>query len=405
RRVVITGIGILSCLGNTRENVARSLLEGRSGIELVPDRKAMGFRSALSGTLKDFEIPAVPKRYLNQMGQGGYLAVYVCRQAIADAGLEESDIRNDRTGVFIGNGGNFLDIYEQCHDFHDRHRRLGGNALQRVMASSVSANLSVLLGTRGRCLTVASACASSASAVELGYQFVRSGSQDLMLCGGVQEGTWAMHCNFDALRVFSRREHDPAKASRPFDKYRDGLVPSTGAGMLVLEDHNHALSRGARIYAELIGCGTNSDGWDMTVPSGTGSLDCMKAALEDARIRPEDVDYINAHATSTQVGDSVEARALRELFGNRPYVSSTKSMTGHEIGAAGCNELIYTLLMMEDGFIAPNINIEEVDPQCEGIRIAENQFVAADIEIALSNSFGFGGVNTCIVLRKAEVRA
>lgn len=395
-------MGILSCLGNTLESVGQALREGRSGIEFLPKRKEMGFRSGLTGTLKDFQVPKIPKRYLNQMGQGGYLAVHVAQQAIADGRLEEKDLRNERTGILIGNGGNFLDIYEQCHDFHDRHRKLGGNALQRVMASSVSANLSVLLGTRGRCLTVSSACASSASSIELGYQFIRSGSQDVMLCGGVQEGTWAMQCNFDALRVFSSREEEPTKASRPFDKYRDGLVPSTGAGMLVLEDYDHARSRGARIYAEMIGCGTNSDGFDMTVPSGRGSLKCMQMALEDGRITAEGVDYINAHATSTQVGDAVEAKAIRELFGDRPYVSSTKSMTGHEIGAAGGNELIYTLLMMENGFIAPNINVEEIDPECLGIRIVKNEAITARIQVALSNSFGFGGVNTCIILRKLE---
>jgi 3-oxoacyl-[acyl-carrier-protein] synthase-1 len=395
-------MGILSCLGNSLDEVVQALREGRSGIEFIPERKEMGFRSALAGTLKGVTKPDIPKKYLNQMGQGGYLAVHAVKQAIADANLEEGDIRNDRTGIITGNGGNFLDIYEQCRDFHDRHRKLGGNALQRVMASSVSANLAVMLGARGRCMTVSSACASSGSAIEYGYQLIKFGLQDLMICGGVQEGSWAPHCNFDALRVFSTREHEPTQASRPFDRHRDGLVPSTGANMLILEDYEQAVSRGARIYAEIIGCASNSDGYDMTNPSGIGSLKCMELALRDAGIGAKEVSYINAHATSTTVGDIAEAKAIRELFGDRPCVSSTKSMTGHEIGAGGGNELIYTILMMENDFVAPNINIEEIDPECGGIHIVANEAIQREIEIALSNSFGFGGINTCIILRRVH---
>jgi 3-oxoacyl-[acyl-carrier-protein] synthase-1 len=399
RRVVITGVGIICSLGNSADEVLHALQEGRSGIEFIPERKEMGFRSSLAGTLKNFGPPEVPKKYLRQMGQGSYIAVHAVRQAISDAFLQESDIQNERTGVIIGNSGNMLDTFEQCSLF--RHgRKLGGNALQRVMASSVSANISVLLGTQGYSMTVSTACASGASAIGNSYQIVKFGLQDRMISGGVQEGSWAYDCNFDALRVFSGREGEPTCASRPFDKYRDGLVPSLGCGIVILEDYEHALGRGARVYAELMGYGTNSDGYDMTIPSGVGGFKCMQLALEDAAIGEEEVDYINAHATSTVVGDVVEAQAIAKLFGKRPFVSSTKSMTGHEIGAAGSNELIYTLLMMNNSFIAPNINVEEIDEECRGINIVANEAIDAPIRIAMSNSFGFGGVNSCLIIKK-----
>lgn len=400
RRVAITGMGILCCLGNSLNEVLIALREGRSGIEFIPERKEMGFHSCLAGTLRDLTPPEIPKKYLRQMGLGSYLGVHAVKQAIAGAMLKERDIQNGGTGVIIGNSGNMLDTFEQCSNFFDRGKKLGGNALQRVMASSVSANLSVLLGTRGYCMTVSTACASGATAIQQGYHLIKSGFQDRMICGGVQEGSWAFHCNFDALRLFSRREDEPTKASRPFDKYRDGLVPSAGCGIVILEDYEQARRRGAPIQTELIGCGTNSDGFDMTVPSGMGSVKCMELALRDAGIDAEEVDYINAHATSTVVGDVSEAQAITELFGKRPLVSSTKSMTGHEIAAAGSNELIYTLLMMQNDFIAPNINIEEIDEKCQGIHIVANHAINAPIRVAMSNSFGFGGVNTCLIVKK-----
>ena len=223
---------------------------------------------------------------------------------------------------------------------------------------------------------------------------------DRALAGGVQEDSWEAACQFDALKAFSVREHEPTKASRPFDKHRDGLIPSAGSGLLVLEELEHAQRRGARIYAELIGYAFTSDGYDMTIPSGEGSVRCMRLALEAAGIRPDEVDYINAHATSTPLGDVSEARAIAEVFGKRPYVSSTKSMTGHELGACGSNELIYTLLMMRDQFIAPSINLDELDPKCDGINLVANHAIDAKIDVVASNAFGFGGVNTCVILRR-----
>jgi 3-oxoacyl-[acyl-carrier-protein] synthase I len=399
RRVVVTGLGIVSCLGNTVPDVASALRQGRSGIELLPERKALGFRSSLGGRIKAVELPDIPKKYLRQMGPGSHIAVYATSQALQDAGWEPPRIKDERTAVIIGNGGNFQDIYRQCHTFRDEGLKLGGTALQRVMNDSVSANLSVLLGTRGYSLTVACACATGAAAVGLAYQLIRQGLQDRAICGGVQEDTWEYFCQFDALKAFSVREDDPTRASRPFDRSRDGLVPSAGGGILLLEELEEARRRGARIYGELIGYAFTSDGSDMTIPSGEGSVRCMRLALLDAGIRPDEVDYINAHATSTLVGDVSEARAIAEVFGTHPYVSSTKSMTGHEQGACGSTEVIYTLLMMRDRFVAPTINLDELDPECAGINLVANRAVDAKIELAASNAFGFGGVNTCLVLR------
>jgi 3-oxoacyl-[acyl-carrier-protein] synthase I len=402
RRVVITGMGVVSCLGHNRREVLISLQEGRSGIEYIPERKELGFRSALGGRIKDLPAPDVPKRNLRQMGPGSSLAAHAALQALADADLETAQVQNDRTGLIIGNIGNMQDIYRQCRVFQDKSMKLGGTAYQKTMGCSVSANLSVWLGIRGPSFTVTAACATGAVAIGLGSQLIGIGVQDLCICGGVQEDSWESVCHFDALQAFSLREDDPAQASRPFDKYRDGLVPSGGCGLVILEELEHARRRGARIYAELIGYAFTSDGSDMTVPSGEGSVHCMEQALRQAGLAPDAVDYINAHATSTPVGDVAEAQAIAKIFGTGPFVSSTKSMTGHELAAAGSSEVIYTLLMMEHQFIAPNINVEELDPQCAGIKLVANQPRQARLDIAASNSFGFGGVNTCILLRRCE---
>jgi 3-oxoacyl-[acyl-carrier-protein] synthase-1 len=401
RRVVVTGLGIVSCLGNNLLDVADALRAGRSGIELIPERKALGFRSSLGGRLKEFELSDVPKKHLRQMGPGAQIAVYAAQHALRDAGWEPDQVKDDRTAVVIGSFGNFRDVYQQCHMFRDEKLKLGGTALQRVLADTASANLSVLLGTRGYTLTVACACATGAAAIGLAHQLIRHGLQDRAVCGGVQEDSWEYFCQFDALKAFSMREDDPKRASRPFDTHRDGLVPAAGGGILTLEEREQALRRGATIHAEVIGYAFTSDGSDMTVPSGDGSIRCMRLALQDAAIEAGAVDYINAHATSTPVGDASEARAIAEVFGKRPYVSSTKSMTGHEQAAAGSNEVIYTLLMLRDQFVAPNINLDELDPQCDGINIVANRALGVRIDVAVSNAFGFGGVNTCLVLRRS----
>ncbi|MBI4270914.1 MAG: beta-ketoacyl-[acyl-carrier-protein] synthase family protein [Candidatus Rokubacteria bacterium] len=401
-RVVVTGLGIVSCLGNTLGDVTDALRRGRSGIELLPERKALGFRSSLGGKLKAFDLSGVPKKHLRQLGPGSQIAVHATHQALRDAAWEPHHIKDERTAVVIGSGGNFHDIYQQCHMFRDDGLKLGGTALQRVMHDTVSANLSVLLGTRGYALTVACACATGAAAIGLAYQLIRYGLQDRAICGGAHEDTWEYFCQFDALKAFSMREDEPTRASRPFDKHRDGLVPSAGGGILTLEEREQALRRGATIYGEVIGYAFTSDGNDMTIPSGEGSARCIRLALQDAGIAAGDVDYVNAHATSTPVGDASEARAIVEAFGNRPYVSSTKSMTGHEQAAAGSNEVIYTLLMMRDQFVAPNINLDELDPQCAGMNLVANDAIDARIDLAVSNAFGFGGVNTCVVMKRSS---
>jgi 3-oxoacyl-[acyl-carrier-protein] synthase-1 len=400
RRVAITGMGILSSIGTKCREVLNSLQEGRSGIELIPERKALGFRGALGGRIKGLGPPNVPKRNLRQMGPGSYLAVHSVQQAVEDAGLAMPQLQNDRTGVIIGNIGNMQDIYRQSRMFHDRSQRLGGTAYQKAMGDSVSANLSVFLGVKGYSLTVSAACATGAAAIGHAAQLIRGGFQDLCICGGVQEDSWEYFCQFDALQVFSMREHEPTRASRPFDKHRDGFVPSAGCGIVILEELEAAIRRGAKVYAELLGYAFTSDGYDMTAPSGEGSVRCMEQALQDAEVTPDQVDYVNAHATSTPVGDAIEAQAIAQVFGNGPYVSSTKSMTGHEQGASGSNEIIYTLLMMQQNFVAPNINLDELDPRCQGINLVANQALEANIKIAASNAFGFGGVNTCTILKK-----
>ncbi|MBI5442452.1 MAG: beta-ketoacyl-[acyl-carrier-protein] synthase family protein [Deltaproteobacteria bacterium] len=403
RRVVVAGMGVVSSIGNSLAEVSESLRAGRSGVEFLPERKEMGFRSGLAGTLKSPPDPDVPKRNLRQMGASSLLAVPAVREALADAGLSEADVKNERTGIVIGTCSNMLDIFQQCHAFRHEKKNLGGNALQRTMASSVSANLSVLFGTRGHCLAVSAACASGALAILQGGQAIRWGLQDRMICAGVQESSWAFDCNFDALRAFSLRESEPARASRPFDKDRDGLVPSSGCGVVVLEEEESARKRGARIHAELAGWATNSDGFDMTIPSGQGGQRCLELALADAGKDSGDVDYVHAHATSTLVGDAQEAKTIRSLLGDKPWVSSTKSMTGPELAAAGATGVVYTLLMMRDGFVAPSINLDNIDPECAGIRLAANTAVETSIRVAVSNSFGFGGVNTCLVLAKTEL--
>lgn len=400
QRVAITGLGIVSSLGNNATEVLDSLRCGRSGIEFVPERKALGLRSGLVGTLKQFEPEKFDREHERHLGDGGRLAMTAVRQAVRDSGLGEEQIRSDRTGAIVGNCGNMRDIYDMCYDKVVNKKRLTSLALARTMTSTISANMNVILGVRGQCYTVGAACASGATAIGHAAQWIRLGMQDRMIAGGVQEGSWQFDCLFDALRVFSNREDNPAAASRPFDKHRDGLVPSVGAGFVLLENLEQAQARGANIYAEIRGYAANSDGLNMTTPSGEGSSRCMRMALDDAGISADQVDYINAHATATDVGDAAEAKGIVEVFGGRPFVSSTKSMTGHEIGAAGATELIHTLLMMKHNFIAPNINIEEIDPECAGINLVANQAIEAKINSAVSNSFGFGGVNTVLVVSR-----
>ncbi len=399
RRVAITGYGIQSCLGLTREAVAESLKAGRSGIVLYPERRELGFRSALGARLPEPEELPFPRRTVRQMGPSPRIAAYAALQAIEHAGLPEELLKHDRTAMVIGHGGCMEDVYKQCDDF-ENGKTLPGSALQRVMCDTVSANLSILFGTRGYSYTVSAACATGAAAIGQAFQLIQWGLQDRALCGGAMENTWEFASHFDALKALSLREDEPERASRPFDRDRDGLVPSGGGSVLVLEEWDSAVARGATIHAELAGYCFASDAHDMTAPSGDGGRRAIEGALAPTGIAADQIDYINAHATATPVGDVVEARIIAELFGTGPAVSSTKSMTGHESGAAGSNELVYTLLMMEHGFRAPSINIDNLDPECAGIRVVQNEAEDGPVRVALSNSFGFGGVNTCLVLRR-----
>ncbi len=400
RRVAITGYGIISCLGNTRDEVCDSLRSGRSGVAFLPERKQLGFRSALAGQLVDPGDPPVPRRTLRSMGETTRMAVHAANQALEHSGLPQEQLKSERTAMIIGHCGVTHDVYRHCYDFKDRGRSLAGTSLQRMMADTVSANLSILLGTRGYSYTVSAACATGGTAIGQAFQLIRRGLQDRALCGGFIESSWEYAAGLDATKAFSVREDEPSKASRPFDRDRDGLVPSAGGSLLVLEDMEGALARGATVLAELVGYSFASDAADMTAPSGGGGTRAVLQALECAAIPPEQVDYVNAHATGTPLGDAVEAKVIADIYGQGPFVSSTKSMTGHEGTAAGSNEAVYSLLMMEHGFIAPTINLDNLDPECAGIRVVAHEAVEADVRVASSNSFGFGGVNVCLVMRR-----
>lgn len=399
-RIAITGLGIVNPLGNSVAEVLPGLRAGRSGVEIVPEYREMGFRSSLAGTIKNFTPPELDRVYKRQMGQNCLLAAAATLEAIADAGLSDELVQSVRTGIILANSGTYQETYQLVHEKHILKRKLTSFALPRAMVSTISANLSVMLRTQGHCFTVSSACSGGATAICNAAQVIRLGLQDRIITGGVHLGSWEFDCLFDALRVFSRREDEPARASRPFDKDRDGLVPATAAGIVILENYDLAVERGAPIYGELIGYALNSDGAEMTTPSGEGSVRCIHLALNDAGISPDEVDYINAHATGTKLGDAVEAQGIAEIFGDRPYVSATKSMTGHEVSAAGATELIYTLLMMKHGFLAPTINLDEIDDDCRCIRHVPNTAIDVAPVTAVSNSFGFGGVNAVLVVRQ-----
>lgn len=395
-------MGIVSPLGNNIAEVLDSLRDGRSGVELVPERKEHGIRSALVGTLKNFVPTNFEREHERHLHETSRVALTAAVQAVKDAGLTDDQVRSERTGAIVGECSNLGETYQQCHTRDVQKKRLTSLALARTMGSTVSANVNVILGVRGQCYSVMSACASGANAIGHGTQLIRLGLQDRVIAGGSQEGSWEFGCLFEALRVFSNREDAPTRASRPFDKDRDGLVPAQGAGFVVLEEYEQARARGATIYGEVLGYAANSDGLNMTTPSGEGGVRCMRMALADAHLNPDDIDYINAHATGTDVGDAAEAKGIVEVFGNHPFVSSTKSMTGHEVAAAGATELIYTLLMMQHGFVAPNINLDEVDPECAGMNIVANHAIDARLNIAMSNSFGFGGVNNVLVVARPK---
>jgi len=408
RRVAITGIGIVSSIGNNVSEVTNSLRNGTSGIVAAPEYTELGFRSQVHGTVKLDVADHVDRKQLRFMGEGAAYAVLAMEQAIADAGLEDHQVSNERSGLVAGSGGpstaNLLAAFDITRE--KGPKRIGPYMVPRCMSSTVSACIATFFKIRGINYSISSACSTSAHCITAGADAIRSGNQDIVFAGGGEELHWTLSVLFDAMGAMSSKYNDtPELASRPYDADRDGFVIAGGGGMVVLEDMDHALARGAKIYAELVGYGANSDGADMVAPSGEGAVRCMELALAgfDGNKLTDKVDYINAHGTSTPVGDVKELDAVRTVFGplgHLPVVTSTKSLTGHSLGATGVQEAIYTIIMMQNKFIAASANIQTPDPAIGNIPVAQSRIDDFSINLALSNSFGFGGTNATLALRK-----
>ena len=408
RRVAITGIGIVSSIGNNVSEVTNSLRNGTSGIVAAPEYTELGFRSQVHGTVKLDVADHVDRKQLRFMGEGAAYAVLAMEQAIADAGLEDHQVSNERSGLVAGSGGpstaNLLAAFDITRE--KGPKRIGPYMVPRCMSSTVSACIATFFKIRGINYSISSACSTSAHCITAGADAIRSGSQDIVFAGGGEELHWTLSVLFDAMGAMSSKYNNaPEVASRPYDADRDGFVIAGGGGMVVLEDMDHAVARGAKIYAELVGYGANSDGADMVAPSGEGAVRCMELALAgfDGNKLTDKVDYINAHGTSTPVGDVKELDAVRTVFGplgHLPVVTSTKSLTGHSLGATGVQEAIYTIIMMQNKFIAASANIQTPDPAIGDIPVAQSRMDDFSINLALSNSFGFGGTNATLALRK-----
>ena len=410
RRVVITGIGIVSSIGNNVDEVTTSLRNGTSGIVAAPEYTELGFRSQVHGTVKLDVAEHIDRKQLRFMGEGAAYAVLAMEQAIADAGLDDSQVSHVKSGLVAGSGGpstaNLLAAFDITRE--KGPKRIGPYMVPRCMSSTVSACIATFFKIKGINYSISSACSTSAHCITAGVDAIRSGSQNIVFAGGGEELHWTLSVLFDAMGAMSSKYNDtPATASRPYDTDRDGFVIAGGGGMVVLEDMDHALARGAKIYAELVGYGANSDGDDMVAPSGEGAVRCMELALAgfDGNALTDKIDYINAHGTSTPVGDVKELDAVRTVFGPRgylPVVTSTKSLTGHSLGATGVQEAIYTLIMMQNKFIAASANISNPDPAIGDIPVPQTRLDDISIGLALSNSFGFGGTNATLALRKVS---
>ena len=404
KRVVITGMGIWSCLGNNKEEVVFSLREGRSGIGIDPLRVEFGYRSPLTGIVAKPQLKGLLERklrmYLAEQGEYAYMASI---EAFKQAGVDEAYLLENEVGILFGNDSSakaVIDSNEIAKAKKDT-TLIGSAAIFQSMNSSVTMNLSTIFHLKGINMTISAACASGSHSIGLGTLLIRNGLQDMVLCGGAQETNFYSMASFDGISAFSIRVDEPTKASRPFDRDRDGLIPSGGAAALVLEDYDHAIARGATILAEVCGYGFSSNGENhISQPSEEGCYRAMSRAIADAGIKAEDIDYINAHATSTPQGDMFEAKALHRLFGaTQTPISSTKSMTGHECWMAGASEIVYSVLMMHNGFIAPNINFENPDEFSKGLNII-NTTTEKQLNTVLSNSFGFGGTNSALIVKK-----
>ncbi|SUT95159.1 3-oxoacyl-ACP synthase [Actinobacillus lignieresii] len=401
KRVVITGLGVISSIGNNKEEVLASLKEGKSGIEFVPEFAEVGMRSQVAGTIKLNPAELIDRKVYRFMGDAAAYAYLSMKEAIEDSGLSEDQVSNDRTGLVIGAGtGSAHSQLVACDAVRGPRgvKAVGPYAVTKTMASSVSACLATPYKIRGVNYSISSACATSAHCIGHAMELIQLGKQDVVFAGGAEELSWECATEFDAMGAVSTKYNDnPTKASRAYDANRDGFVIAGGGAVVVVEELEHALARGAKIYAEIVGYGATSDGYDMVAPSGEGAERCMKQAL--ATVNGE-VEYINVHGTSTPVGDVKELGAIKNVFGDKsPAISSTKSMTGHSLGAAGAHEAIYSLLMLENGFIAPSINIETLDEQAEGLNIVTERQDKA-LTTVMSNSFGFGGTNACLVFQK-----
>ncbi|MGI6222415.1 MAG: beta-ketoacyl-[acyl-carrier-protein] synthase family protein [Prevotella sp.] len=406
RRVVITGMGIWSCLGTDLETVKDSLYNGKSGIGLQKERLEYGYRSGLTGIVP---TPEITKKMLDRhtragMSEEARYAYMASRDALQQAGIDDAYLQANEVGCLFGNDSSAKPVIEAAKVMDEKHdsAMLGYGYVFQAMNSTVNMNLSTIFHLRGINFTVSAACASGSHSIGLGYLFIKDGLQDMVLCGGAQETNYYSMASFDALGAFSVRMDEPTKASRPFDRDRDGLVPSGGAAALVLEEYEHARKRGATILAEVVGYGFSSNGGGISQPSDDGCVIAMSRALESAGLKEDDVDYINAHATSTQQGDMYEAKALDRMFrGKHALISSTKSMTGHECWMAGASEAVYSVLMIQNHFVAPNINLENPDEYAEHLNLTAKT-VDTEVNTVLSNSFGFGGTNSAIVIRKFQ---
>lgn len=404
-RVVITGMGIWSCLGVNKEEVLEALYEGRSGIGIDPARKEMGYRSALTGIVPQPNLKGKLDRRqrlcLPEQGQYAYMATL---EAFEEAGIDEQFLAEHEVGILYGNDSSAEPVITGIDIIREKHNTalVGSGNIFQSMNSTITMNLSTIFNLRGVNFTVSGACASGSHAIGMAYLMIKHGLQECVVCGGAEEVNRYSVGNFDALSAFSIREDEPQKASRPFDRNRDGLVPSGGAASLILESYDSAVRRGAKILGEVIGYGFSSNGDHISVPNVDGPTRSLRMALRDAGLEPEAIAYVNAHATSTPLGDQNEARAIAEVFGaHKPYVTSTKSQTGHEMWMAGASEVIYSMLMMQGGFIAPNLNFEQGDESSSQLNIPAERVELA-FDTFLSNSFGFGGTNSTLIIRKIK---
>ncbi|MGH1463702.1 MAG: beta-ketoacyl-ACP synthase I [Neptuniibacter sp.] len=403
RRVVVTGMGIVSCLGTDKETVLESLQQGRSGIKFQEDYKERGFRSHVAGSIDIDFSEKIDRKLLRFMGDAAAYTYIAMQEAIADSNLAEDQVSNVRTGLVVGSGGASAENIVDTADITREKgvKRVGPYRVTRTMGSTVSACLATPFKIKGVNYSITSACATSAHCIGNAMEQIQLGKQDVVFAGGGEELHWVQTAMFDAMGALSSKYNEtPEKASRAYDANRDGFVIAGGAGVLVIEELEHAKARGAKIYAELVGYGATSDGYDMVAPSGEGAARCMELAMSTV---DGDIDYINAHGTSTPAGDMQELKAMKQTFGdNMPTVTSTKSLSGHSLGAAGVQEAIYSLIMQENKFIAASANIEELDPEAEGMPIATEKQENVELKRVMSNSFGFGGTNATLVFEKYD---